>query len=395
MSTRLYIGKSTNPDVGLAIGEASRLALCRASEPVLALVLSAGGNDPSRLAAALSQELGSIPWIGCSSAGVIVGSELIHHGVALGIVSSGEAYVGTGIAGPVSRNPAGAGAAAVARALDQLPPLSPQRSRAILIFVDAVGGQGAEAVRGAVREGGTAAAWAGGGAGGDNLGGTRTSLLARGSAYYDHVVVAALDLPGPIGVGMRHGWRPYGPPLMVTRSEGAIAHELEYEPAFEMYRRIAVNRGDDVSAESFAAFAMSHPLGIPQADGEHVIRDPLNVEQDGGLRCISEVPDGALVRLMQGNPRALLVAAQEAAVAARKRAGGILGGALVFDCVSRSLMLGDEIGEELRGFQTAIGMQVPLMGCLTFGEIGALGAGVPQFHNKAAVVLALPGETSP
>ena len=32
---------------------------------------------------------------------------------------------------------------------------------------------------------------------------------------------------------------------------------------------------------------------------------------------------------------------------------------------------------------------VPLIGCLSYGEIGALGRGGPQFHNKTAVVLAL------
>jgi hypothetical protein len=32
---------------------------------------------------------------------------------------------------------------------------------------------------------------------------------------------------------------------------------------------------------------------------------------------------------------------------------------------------------------------VPLLGCLSYGEIGALGRGGPQFHNKTAVVLAL------
>jgi hypothetical protein len=31
-----------------------------------------------------------------------------------------------------------------------------------------------------------------------------------------------------------------------------------------------------------------------------------------------------------------------------------------------------------------------MIGCLTFGEVGGSGTGVPQFHNKTAVVLTLP-----
>jgi len=202
--------------------------------------------------------------------------------------------------------------------------------------------------------------------------------------------VAALDLPGRIASGMRHGWRPYGPPTLVTRARGAEVVGLEYEPAFEIYRRTAESRGAAVTEQAFAAFAMSHPLGVPQADGEHVIRDPLSVGPDHSLRCVAEVPDGSLVRVMQGTPEALIEAAASAGLVAREGVGGPLGGALVFDCVSRFLTLGERFGEELARFQEALGAQVPMMGCLTFGEVGTLGTGVPQFHNKTAMVLALP-----
>ena len=78
---------------------------------------------------------------------------------------------------------------------------------------------------------------------------------------------------------------------------------------------------------------------------------------------------------------------------ARDDAGGDLGGALVFDCICRSLMLGDRLGEELSACQEALGEEVPMLGCLTFGEVGAVGAfgaRMPPFHNKTRVVLALP-----
>jgi hypothetical protein len=58
----------------------------------------------------------------------------------------------------------------------------------------------------------------------------------------------------------------------------------------------------------------------------------------------------------------------------------------------RSLVLGEALDDELRAIQQGLGSGVPLMGCLSFGEIGGLGRAAPQFHNKTAVVLALPGE---
>jgi hypothetical protein len=70
---------------------------------------------------------------------------------------------------------------------------------------------------------------------------------------------------------------------------------------------------------------------------------------------------------------------------------GPIAGAFVFDCISRCMMLGDTVRDELVTFENELGQGVPVMGCLTFGEVGTLGRGVPQFHNKTAVVLALGG----
>jgi hypothetical protein len=46
--------------------------------------------------------------------------------------------------------------------------------------------------------------------------------------------------------------------------------------------------------------------------------------------------------------------------------------------------------EELAAMQQELGDKVPILGCLTFGEVGAQGVALPQFHNKTTVVLSLP-----
>ena len=113
----------------------------------------------------------------------------------------------------------------------------------------------------------------------------------------------AFDAREPFGVGIQHGWSPYGPPSQVTKARGATAVELDYESAFDVYQRTAASRGDALDAQSFARFAMTHPLGIPQANGEFVIRDPLSVDPDGSVRFVAEIPDGSLVRVMEGSAR--------------------------------------------------------------------------------------------
>jgi hypothetical protein len=277
----------------------------------------------------------------------------------------------------------------VREAIAALSPSDHYRCRTILAFGDGLSGSLDEVVRGGVQEAGAGAVWAGGGAG-DNLRNVRAWQFARGAAFRDSVVAVILDTPRRVALGIRHGFRPYGAPRLVTRASGSAAIELEFEPAFDVYRNTAAARGDEVDEDNFASFAMTHPLGIPQANGEHVLRDPLAIDADGSLRCVAEVPEGSLVRVMQAERSDLVAAAQAASIEARARVEGAPAGAIVFDCVSRAKLLGPSIEDELAAIRAGIGSEVPMMGCLTFGEVAGRSAAAPQFLNKTTVVLAVP-----
>jgi hypothetical protein len=387
--TELHVGKSSATDARVAAREAVREALEGAEAPVFALVFSTDQYDHELLATSLSAELGDVPWAGCCTAGVFAGNTLLTQGLAIGVISSSDLRVGVGIGGPVSVDGRMAGQTAVAAAIAAVGGTSAGRHRAMIVLPDALTGNAVDVVRGAAAEAGTGISWAGGGAG-DNLRFVQTAQYAHGRAFHDRAIAIFIDANRPFGSGLRHGWRPYGAPTTVTKTQGARVQSLDYESAFDVYRRTVERRGDKVTLDSFAAFSMTHPLGIPQADGEHVIRDPLAVEDDGSLRFIAEVPDGSIVRVMEGDRNALIAAALAAATDARTALGGEMAGAFVFDCISRSMILEGEIKDELAALQEGLGANVPMIGCLTFGEVGGSGTGVPQFHNKTAVVLTLP-----
>jgi hypothetical protein len=387
----LHVGISAARDAKRAAHETVGEAMRHARAGAFALVLCTDAYDVDALAAAFTRELGDIPWAGCCGAGVFAGVEMLEQGVVVGVLDSADASFGVGIGGPVSASAREAGRDAVAGAIAAL--RGRRTHRSFIVLPDALTGDAASVIRGAVQEAGAGAGWAGGGAG-DNLRYVRTAQFAHGRAWHDRVVVIAIDSDRPTSVGIRHGWHPYGPPTMVTRAHGATAVELDYQRAFDAYREVARNNGDDVTEREFARFAMTHPLGIPQPNGEYVIRDPLAVERDGSLRCVAEVPDGSTMRVMQGDRDDLLRAARAAASDARERMLGAPGGAIVFDCVSRYLILGRDMGRELAAIQEGVGRETPMMGCLTLGELGTVGSVAPQFHNKTAVVMALPPSPS-
>jgi hypothetical protein len=388
MGVALHIGASDALDPRLAAETAVRQALEGTEPPILALVFCTEQYDPATLAGALGHELGSIPWAGCSAAGVITGERLLWQGVVVGVLA-GDVRAGMGVAGPVSRSPFESGRKAVEDALMGFGAPPPEHRRAVILLPDAFSANGCQVVQGATREAGAGVAWAGGGAG-DNLHFVRTAQFASGHTYQDHVVAVVLDADRPFGVGLQHGWRPYGPPVLATQTRGPAVVDLDFSNAFDVYRSTAAHRGDEVGRDDFTRFAMLHPLGIPGAAGSYAIRDPLSVEADGGLRCLAEVPDGTLLRVMEGDPEALIAAAALAATEARERVGGKPAFALLFDCVSRARVLGPRILEELSAMHGALGRKVPMMGCLTFGEVGSFGVSLPQFHNKTSVLLALP-----
>lgn len=384
---QLQVGRSIAVDEEGAAAEAVRGALGEASDPAVAIVLSTDQYDARRLARALARELDGLPWAGCCTAGVIDGSTLLAQGLVVGVIGGPGVRCGIGLCGPVTSDARGAGRKAVADALSGMPLLAKDFHRTLIVLPDAVFANPTDAVRGAASEGGSGVRWCGGGTG-DNFKFVRTAQFSPAGAVIDHVVVIAIDSPDPVGIGLGHGWSPYGPPAVVTRSEGARVVELDDENAFEIYCRTAGSCGDSVTREEFTAFAMLHPLGIPQIVGPDLIRDPLEVDSAGGLSCVGEVPEGSVVRMMVGAKPHLLEAGGVAALAARTSAAHPLRGALLFDCFSRARIFRGQFTQELERIHAGLGESVPLMGCLTLGEVAAFGGGIPEFQNKTAVLMA-------
>ena len=394
---RLNIGTSTLADPAAALAAAARKALEASTSPVLAFVFSTYDYAPAEVASAAERELGALPWAGAITPAILVSPRekpqpracILPRGIAVGVIDCERMRVRVGGSGAPPCEAREAGRRAARAALVDMPLPPADRSRAIILFSDTELCDAAEALHGALSVAGAGIAWCGGGTGASSTG-IAAARFAHGRPFDEYVVAVTLDCHARVGIGMKHGWQPTGAPAMVTRASGCMLERLEHRPALEIYRAAAEERGERMDGDHFGTFAMTHPLGIPQADGEYLIRDPLSADASGALRFMATVPDGALVRVMEGTPEMLVEAGRVAAVAARDDAGAPLGGALVFDCVSRYLMLGDRRGDEIAACQAALGDDVPVLGCLTFGEVGAFGARMPQFHNKSMVVVALP-----
>lgn len=223
-------------------------------------------------------------------------------------------------------------------------------------------------------------------------------LLSNDGVFEDSALLVAL--PGAIDRGMEHGWKRLSGPFLVTRSQGNVLDELNYQSAFEVYHKaVEEHSGLKFSETDFLSISKTFPLGIEGVDGDFLVRDPIKRAGDA-LICVGEVPQNATVYLLEGEADVLIASAAEAAQAAcveRQRRGNPLDApvAIVFDCISRWLFLGAKFDDELAAIDAALIDCGDVFGALTLGEIASSRGGVIELMNKSTVVALIESTPQP
>jgi hypothetical protein len=378
------VGRSDAADPATAATEAVGAAL-QGEEPRLLIVFCSSFYDTAALAAAIAERAQGVPVVGCSTAGEIATSGPGEAGVVVTALGGRGFTVATAVAADAGADleRAGAQAAACARAIERCP------HRALLLLSDGLGGDQTLIVRGAYRAVGAHVPLVGGCAG-DDLRMAETRQIHGREVFSGAVVAAAIGSDAPLGIGVRHGWRRVGAPMLVTRSSGNRVFQIDNRPALDVYfERLSAPPEARRDAGAFVRFAQVHPLGLASRGEEHVRFIGEADFHARSLGCIAEVPQGSLVWLMEGDADSVLEATDAACADALAALSGRPPlGLLAFDCIARRGVLGEEgIVREVQRI-AARGGGAPVAGFYTYGEI-ARTRGVNGFHNQTLVVLAL------
>jgi len=370
------------PDPG---AQATREALAHELAQLL-IVFCSEALDLRALLREVRGVAGDVPLIGCTTAGEIATNGPRDASVVVCALGGEGFAVDTALATDASSDlrAAGARAARCVPSRDDLP------HRILLLLSDGLAGDQREILRGAYGVLGSGVPLVGGCAG-DDLHMTRTHQLFDDLLVTDSVLGAGIASSGPLGIGVRHGWRRVGEPMLVTHSGGNRVYTLDDRPALDVYlERLAMKEVSPESEEALARLALTHPLGLGQRNGEEEVRFIGGADfSDRSLSCIAEVPQGGLVWLMEGDAESVLSAADAACA---DSLGALRGqpplGLLAFDCIARRSVLGEHgIRTEIdRLSESAPG--APIAGFYTYGEIARTN-GVGGFHNQTLVVLAL------
>lgn len=353
------------------------LNLLSSLSPILGIVIASYQYDPQQVVNSVASLTGNVPLLGFSTPAGMTSEGLHPHSVIVALLATSDARADVQwLAGYTQ------GSREVAQTLASLLARNPKQPA--LLFADGFNAD-AEQLCASLP---AAALVAGALSSGDLYAGNAYQI---GGAQYGAGGLAIARLEGRIkvGIGWGHGWQPVGTHFRVTRSRGFWLRTLDGRPASEAYAHIFGYPAREWAFPPLNLMARLYPLGLEQADKSLLLRSPLRVEADGSFRMNATVSDGADAYLMVGSLSGCREAAQNAvrqAVAALEGARPAL--ALVLSDIAWQMLYEAQPGADIAAVQEALGIDVPIVGGYTLGQIIPGGEGTPQFLNQHLVVVA-------
>jgi hypothetical protein len=386
-------GRSTATETRKAVEEAMGAAVrsLAGAPPTFGFLFVAPRHDLGLALAAAARCAPGASLAGCTTAGEITERGLTRGGVAALVVSSPGTMVELRTTTGVKSDPA----AAARRLCDgfatsaKSAAASGLSASTTVVLADGLNGAGEELVN-QVLAATRPFQQVVGGAAGDDGQFQATSVGGGSDAHRDGAVVMHTFSRSPWGVGVDHGLKATTKPMRVTKAARNVVHELDGRPAFDVYRDYAAGKGVKLEAASAGPFLIGNELGLFVFDEIKRARAPLSVGADGSLSCAADIPEGAYVAILDGEPDSMVSAARRAAEEAHRNLRGARAAAvLLFDCVCRGMILDSGFSREIEAVQSVF-PGVPVAGLLTYGEIARFKGRLEGWHNTTAVVAAIP-----
>lgn len=392
MATNAGVGLSQNVQDSYAAGrEAASAAVKQAgSQPhILFVFASIKYNQEEVLKGVRSVAPNSLV-VGGSAAGEITSWSTVFDAVCAMAIWSDQMSFSIGYGEGVSRSSFEAGANAAKKMVEAAGSKPPSL---YVSLPDGMTGNGAAIVEGTQSVLGKNFSIIGGSLGDDYLF-KQTWEFYQDTVLTDAVVGVGISGTFSFGFGVKHGWRPVGLPLTVTKAQGTLLQEVDGKPALTIYQEYFGKEASELIKEPLARMAYTYPIGLSvEGSEELLIRDPVVANEKGEITMAAAIPQGTTIRLMIGDRDKAIEAAQDAAKTALAQLEGHKPRfILMFNCMARNKLLGVRCSEENQAVQDIIGKEVPMIGFYTYGEQGPLlgkKSTPAYFHNETMTLLVI------
>ena len=382
-------GKGTSQEAGKSLIEGLKND---SGDPNLVLVFSSTKQDLKELAGLVQDAYPSSVVLSSSTSGEFDHLRDTKGEAVAWALWSDSMKVSASLGKDLKANVDGAVEAAIPEVADN--PDLPHKTAILLI--DPLSGNGEEASLMASAFLGPTVRLAGGAAG-DDLKFEQAFVGVGKDVVSDALAIAVIQSATPLGIGVQHGHQPISPPLMVSKAEGGTLYTINDRPAFDVWKEavkpVLEKEGVDIEnvpSEELGGYLLRFEFGLIVGAHDYKIRAPLSLGENGALNCACGLPEGSVIRIMEGSGKDQIESARAAAVSARKALDGQeIAGAIIFDCICRNLVLGEEFQTAVKEMHKALD-NCPLVGFETSGEIAMELGQTSGFHNTTTVVLAFP-----
>jgi hypothetical protein len=195
-------------------------------------------------------------------------------------------------------------------------------------------------------------------------------------------------------VSSSHSWQPLGKPRVIDLAEGGIIKTIDGQPAAEVYKNYFIESGAD-KPSTLDDIRLLYPLGIgTNKPREYLIRNPIDIREDGSIVCQGDIPTGSKVHLMITNKDACRKSVNDATHELRDKMRGkppkLI---MIFESLVRRKVLGRSASQNLQAIHEIFGHNIPVFGMYTLGETAPLhtpeSTAATQLANGSITLLAI------
>lgn len=267
--------------------------------------------------------------------------------------------------------------------------LKAETLRTVLVFSDGLHVNGSELLQGFQSELGEVPIV--GGMAGDDAAFVKTLQICNDTVSENLVIAVGLYGNNLVTAsGALGGWKPYGPPRKITKSQKNVVYEMDGKPALPLYRMYI----GDAFAKGLPGTGLKFPLAIIEEGKRDVekIRTLLAIDpKNNSLTFAGNVEEGETVRLCQTNHDRLVEGASGAAnmITGSLRPDQInqVGLALCVSCVGRKGVMAAQTVDEINAVKQIFGSQTSITGFYSYGEFAPRPNTVDSvLHNQTMTI---------
>ncbi len=267
--------------------------------------------------------------------------------------------------------------------------LKAETLRTVLVFSDGLHVNGSELLQGFQSELGEVPIV--GGMAGDDAAFVKTLQICNDTVSENLVIAVGLYGNNLVTAsGALGGWKPYGPPRKITKSQKNVVYEMDGKPALPLYRMYI----GDAFAKGLPGTGLKFPLAIIEEGKRDVekIRTLLAIDpKNNSLTFAGNVEEGETVRLCQTNHDRLVEGASGAAnmITGSLRPDQInqSGLALCVSCVGRKGVMAAQTVDEINAVKQIFGSQTSITGFYSYGEFAPRPNTVDSvLHNQTMTI---------